>query len=91
MLLTLYNHNYIIIQGLDFNLKVFHPQNCMHTIIADMKRLAQSSLSTSRSEQDVLNWKQKISALTTSWLSKTEEYLILVQVTLLYYILLSLL
>lgn len=74
------------LQGLEFNLKVFHPQNCLYSIIADIKRREQTTiaaLASSGTNSDPAAGearRQLVSDLLHRWQATCEEYLIIVQV-----------
>lgn len=70
----------MITQGLNFELKVFHPQNCVYSMIADVKRQAQAALPDEVTEQQALAVKATISALSTEWLVLSEQHLCTLQV-----------
>jgi hypothetical protein len=68
-------------QKLDFELKVFHPQNCVYSIVADIKRVRASSEVSDDSAASNSIGKEKFSVLINSWLEASENVLCALQVS----------
>eukprot|EP00981_Chlorochromonas_danica_P011390 scaffold3993_cov161-Ochromonas_danica.AAC.4 len=61
----------LLLDQLKFDLKVHHPQNCVHSLLADMKRM------TSQDHPEID--KNKLSEAINTWLSQCEKMLYLLQ------------
>lgn len=66
-------------QSLHFQLKIFHPQNCVHSIIADVKRISIAKIE-SLSQEESKEAKILLTALTSDWLINSEGILYTLQV-----------
>eukprot|EP01032_Pedospumella_encystans_P008107 gene8107-9656_t len=75
----------VLLESLNFHLKVFHPQNCVYSIIADIKRYTlenrTANESNGQSEQNEASLKAKLSAVANEWLTTSELNLCTLQST----------
>lgn len=64
-------------------MKAFHPQNCLYSIIADIKRRDhdQTVVTQSLNEEQIQSRKKLVSSLVNAWLAVAEQCLAVIQVS----------